>query len=139
MHEFALRTNPDMSMQKANRYIDTALWFFAPRAYVALELAGDVSDPGCDNLVSIESPLSGMHTLNINPNPASTELNISSDKEWLRRIYMFDTFGRLAGTYEDINSPSITLDITHLPSGMYLLQVFVEGVGYTSSKVVIAR
>jgi len=38
VHQVALATNPDMSIEKANHYIDTSLWFFAPRAYVALNL-----------------------------------------------------------------------------------------------------
>lgn len=38
IHDVALATNPDMSIDKANRYIDTALWFFSPRAFTALKL-----------------------------------------------------------------------------------------------------
>jgi hypothetical protein len=38
LHQAGLGTNPDMSMEKANAYIDTAVWFFAPRAYAALKL-----------------------------------------------------------------------------------------------------
>src|SRR4030095_74138 len=38
IHSQAIVTNPDMSLDKANRYIDTALWFFSPRAFVALKL-----------------------------------------------------------------------------------------------------
>lgn len=38
IHDVALSTNPDMSIDKANRYIDTALQFFAPRAYAAMKL-----------------------------------------------------------------------------------------------------
>ena len=54
IHQVALSTNPDMSIDKANRYIDTALWVFSPRAYTALKLnellcascEGVVPDPG---------------------------------------------------------------------------------------------
>ena len=38
IHSQSIVTNPDMSIEKANRYIDTALWFFSPRAHVALKL-----------------------------------------------------------------------------------------------------
>jgi hypothetical protein len=38
LHEAGLATNPDMSLDKANAHIDTAIWFFAPRAYAALKL-----------------------------------------------------------------------------------------------------
>ncbi len=47
--QVALATNPDMSLDKANRYIDTALWFFSPRAYAALTLNDLVCN--CDNVV----------------------------------------------------------------------------------------
>ena len=57
IHDVALATNPDMSIDKANRYIDTVLWFFSPRAYIALKLGdlvcsceGVVPDP---NIVMI--------------------------------------------------------------------------------------
>ena len=38
IHEVGLATNPDMSLEKSNAYLDTALWFFAPRACAALQL-----------------------------------------------------------------------------------------------------
>jgi len=36
INDVAKVTNPDMSLDKANRYIDTSLWFFSPRAYEVL-------------------------------------------------------------------------------------------------------
>ena len=38
-HQASSATNPDMSMEKADAYIDTLVRFFAPRAYAALALA----------------------------------------------------------------------------------------------------
>jgi hypothetical protein len=38
IHSNAIVTNPDMSIEKADNFIDTALWFFAPRSFVALKL-----------------------------------------------------------------------------------------------------
>jgi hypothetical protein len=80
IHQVALATNPDMSLDKANRYIDTSLWFFSPRAYIALNLGdlvcsctGAVPDPsiihdfecqrnfnfgaGADRLMTIDNSL----------------------------------------------------------------------------------
>lgn len=45
---YAKLTNPDMSMEKANAYMDTAIWFFAPRAYNALKLGGVICN--CDHV-----------------------------------------------------------------------------------------
>src|SRR5690606_19796187 len=49
IHQVALATNPDMSLDKANRYIDTSLLFFAPRAYTTLKLNEVVCS--CDNII----------------------------------------------------------------------------------------
>ncbi len=38
IHDIAIASNPQMGFDKANRYIDTALWFFSPRAFAALKL-----------------------------------------------------------------------------------------------------
>src|SRR5687768_12222049 len=38
IHSQAILTNPGMGFEKADRYIDTALWFFSPRAFTALKL-----------------------------------------------------------------------------------------------------
>jgi hypothetical protein len=48
IHVAAIATNPDMSLDKANRYIDTAMWYFAPRAYEALKLGEVVCS--CDGI-----------------------------------------------------------------------------------------
>jgi hypothetical protein len=49
LHDVAIVTNPDMGFDKANRYIDTSLWFFSPRAYTALKLGELVCS--CENVV----------------------------------------------------------------------------------------
>ncbi|HLF64921.1 MAG TPA: hypothetical protein VI603_14250 [Saprospiraceae bacterium] len=49
IHDAAIATNPDMSLDKANRYIDTAMWYFAPRAYAALKLGEVVCS--CDGII----------------------------------------------------------------------------------------
>ncbi|MEO5907075.1 MAG: T9SS type A sorting domain-containing protein, partial [Saprospiraceae bacterium] len=49
IHSNAISTNPDMSIEKANRYIDTALVFFSPRAFTALKLNEAVCS--CDEVV----------------------------------------------------------------------------------------
>ncbi|MBK9984049.1 MAG: T9SS type A sorting domain-containing protein [Saprospiraceae bacterium] len=61
IHEVALATNPDMSIEKANHYIDTALWFFSPRSYAALKLnevvcscVGVVPDPNINMVNDFE-------------------------------------------------------------------------------------
>src|SRR5688572_940423 len=38
IHSQAILTNPGMGFEKADRYIDTALWFFSPRSFTALKL-----------------------------------------------------------------------------------------------------
>lgn len=50
IHSNAILTNPDMGFEKANRYIDTALWFFSPRAFTALRLNELVCN--CENVAA---------------------------------------------------------------------------------------
>jgi hypothetical protein len=48
IHDCSSATNPDMSIDKANAYIDTALAIFVPRSYVALKLGEVVCS--CDGI-----------------------------------------------------------------------------------------
>ena len=88
VHEVALATNPDMSMEKANRYIDTSLWFFAPRAFTALNLNAWICS--CDGVAFDPQVIqdfecqrnanfgAGADKLMIIDNPDATDPNTSS-------------------------------------------------------------
>ncbi len=90
IHDVGLITNPDMSIDKANRYIDTSLWFFSPRAYTALNLGdlvcsceGVVPDPSIVMINDFECQRNygfgaGIDRLMIMDNPLSAGINTSA-------------------------------------------------------------
>ncbi len=87
INDVAISTNPDMSLDKANRYIDTALWFFSPRSYAALKLGslvcscvGVVTDPYLVDDFECQQPYTfsaGGDKLDIINNPLKTAENNS--------------------------------------------------------------
>jgi len=87
IHDVAISTNPDMSLEKANHYIDTALWFFSPRSYAALKLGalvcscnGIITDPHLVDDFECQQPYafnSGADRLCIVNNPQSDAKNNS--------------------------------------------------------------
>ncbi|MEX2591101.1 MAG: alpha/beta hydrolase, partial [Chitinophagales bacterium] len=77
-HESALQSNPDMSREKALRYIDTIQWYLQPRAVLALDL--DTTTTYKDSLAGIPDPTTvvGLKdiplkevNMRLYPNPAS--------------------------------------------------------------------
>ena len=97
IHDVAIATNPDMGFDKANRYIDTALWFFSPRSFVALKLndlvcscEGVVPDPSINLLTDFEcqrnySFNTGIERLMVMDNPSPDGANNSSKAKGLTR------------------------------------------------------
>lgn len=59
------------------------------------------------------------------PNPASNNLNIESQKS-IYKIKIFDISGKMIQTFIS-NFQSQTIDISHLPNGIYVLQVDDSG------------
>jgi hypothetical protein len=70
----------------------------------------------------------------IYPNPTGGELRIVSGKLKINNIEIFDVYGRSLLTHTSLMSPETTIDISHLPSGMYFVKIFTE-VGEVVKKV----
>jgi len=130
-HEFDLMQNPDMSMEKANRYIDTALWFFAPRACVALNLKG------CGT-VSVQNLDEAEFDFTIAPNPTSGEVRLSIEgDEQLTKIVLFDMLGKQVKSFKNVNDQTFVFDVSDLTPGIYGIRAEVGKKGYLSSKIVV--
>ena len=134
IHEAGLATNPDMSLEKANAHIDTALWFFSPRACVTLGLGdcGDITS-GLDDLVESE------YEFTIAPNPAANEALISvNDNERITNIVVFDMFGRVVLSKTNVNEYVYRIDVNDLPAGMYGIRASVgNNKGFLSGKLMV--
>ena len=127
IHEAGLATNPDMSLMKANNYIDTALWYFSPRSAQALGLLSNT-----DDLDEAE------FNFNMAPNPTVGEVRVSIEgNDNISRIAVFDMLGKMVKVENNINATTHVMDLSGLPTGIYGVRVEIGNLGYLSSKLMI--
>lgn len=69
-----------------------------------------------DNIQDISSA-----NVNIYPNPSNGNVNITSEKEFIA-CRLYDIHGNLLIT-NDLSDKNATIDITHLPSGIYIIKI----------------
>lgn len=111
-----LAQNPDMSADKARRYIDTIIGYFAPRAFAVLNLGTFVSTPD----LLIDSQVG----LKIMPNPITSYTNILTSPEYkMKGIIIYDLNGRAVRSIKSINNNQYTLQRGDLGNGVYYLQI----------------
>ncbi|MBK9257646.1 MAG: T9SS type A sorting domain-containing protein [Saprospiraceae bacterium] len=126
-----LLSNPDMSPEKARRYIDSIITFVAPRACIGLDLP-------CKELVvsSVKDLTDTDVQLNMSPNPAATFVNISVNETTpIKSISVFDITGRNMRTFSNINQSTYQLQRGDLKDGIYIIQMSFEK-GVLSKKVI---
>ncbi|MCF8246600.1 MAG: T9SS type A sorting domain-containing protein [Saprospiraceae bacterium] len=131
-HVLNWMSQQDMSATKGRTYADSIIGYFAPRAYVALDLASNTC---------VSSVKDKYNTANINltvfPNPANEEVNfISESKEKILGFELYDMSGRLLKSQSDINSNYYTMKREKLPTGIFIAKLrFKEGL--LSRKIVL--
>ena len=116
-----LQTNPHMSREKAELYIDTILAFVLPRLYQCMDLCiVGTNDP-------IESDDTGIMTY---PNPAFNEVFIGTNKAYpIRSISVYDIHGSFVEKYDGINFNYFHLPVDRLIPGQYVLKFqFDQGI-----------
>ncbi|WP_460219492.1 T9SS type A sorting domain-containing protein [Psychroserpens sp. MEBiC05023] len=57
------------------------------------------------------------------PNPASTKVNLKVEKKFFKRIYLFDSFGRIIIRLDNFHNENIEFDISYLNQGVYFIAV----------------
>jgi len=119
LHLSGLQTNPNMSVEQGNAYLDTMFMHFAPRACLALNL-------GC--LVSSIQELKPIDVgLKVYPNPLVTETLIAvNPDETIEKVYLYNVEGRLVQAVTNVDSNQYTIRRNNLPSGSYFAKIFVE-------------
>ncbi len=82
-----------------------------------------------------ECPESAME---LYPNPTDNVLHVSVTDGEIARVEMFDAFGRITmvGTLASPPSPTYTVDLSSLPSGVYVLRITLRDGGVRTMKVV---
>ncbi len=115
-------TNPDMTTEKAHRYIDSIFAYVLPRLYSALDLADLTSTK---DLIEIEQIDMVMY-----PNPATSEVFIGVRDDYpIRNISVYDLKGALIEVHSGIDFNYYNLNVSHFPSGQYILRFeFDEGI-----------
>jgi len=80
-----------------------------------------------DNVLSIEDQIL-TNGLDIYPNPSSNNINVSGAASLaLERMEIFDITGKLIFSQKlNVSSPINTIDISTMPSGLYLMTVYSE-------------
>ena len=113
-HASGLLTNPDMSFEKAMIFADTILGYFAPRAYVALNLA---------ELVSTKETRLSETEIKVMPNPAthSTLIATTSSKP-IRDVMVIDVNGRIVDSYRNVDNQYFTVHRGNKAPGVYFIQ-----------------
>ncbi|MDR2980370.1 MAG: T9SS type A sorting domain-containing protein, partial [Bacteroidales bacterium] len=84
-----------------------------------------------------ESP-AGNAALRIYPNPTTGELRIENEELKIKNVEIFDIYGKNMGLSMDpsVHSSTITIDLSPLPAGIYLVKAMDEKGGVSVGKVV---
>mgnify|MGYP002397221684 CR=1 FL=1 len=121
LHQNALATNPDMSAEKGNRYLDSIFAYAMPRACLSFGLS-ECLTVGTEDVIH---PISV--DLKLFPNPAVDQLTIQTDLEHpIREVHLFDLGGRLVRSDFNINTATYQLRREHLPSGLYFAKIKLD-------------
>ncbi len=94
---------------------------------------GPLLDPVESIVLSVENPRSEI-ALNVFPNPSTGNITLESESP-LQRISVFDAMGRLVFRESVQNKTAHQLNLSHLPKGLYLLQI--SGGGFEKTEKVV--
>ncbi|MBK7426110.1 MAG: T9SS type A sorting domain-containing protein [Saprospiraceae bacterium] len=120
-----LMTNPDMSFAKAMLYADSIIGYFAPRAYVVLNLATSV-----DETILPDAELKAM------PNPAHSEILVATTSaEPIREITLMDVNGKVVKSYRNVDNQYFTVHRNDLSAGVYMLHARLDK-GVITKKII---
>ena len=128
LHLDGLETNPDMSAEKGNRYLDTIFMVVTPRAYYAFGL--DSTSTSIPDLTKYEVGLS----LAPNPSQGLVEVNTAIDSP-MHRIIIRDISGRVMLIQNRIQTNYLRLNHTDITPGLYFMEIHFEK-GKVTEKVV---
>jgi subtilisin family serine protease len=124
----------------AKQYIDYEISGCIINCYyvkaVVNELVSAASNEDCAGFVGIKE---FNNNLKVYPNPASGEITVTSDELQVTSIDIYDVYGKNVSSHHLILASSHQINVSHLPSGNYVLSVsYVDGLT-ENVKVVISR
>lgn len=121
-------TNPDMSKEKALRYIDTLMAYVTPRAFYAFANAGPSSTEELLDNSRVQ--------LEAFPNPAADYVVFKSNQEFpIEDIAIYNLEGRLMKVVMGVNNHQYEFQRKDLPPGLYVAKLKFED-GVLSKKII---
>ena len=85
--------------------------------------------------VGIETITNDELRITVFPNPANEQLTINNEQLIINNVEIFDVMGRPVVGSNLCVRPATTIDISHLPSGVYFVKIYTEN-GVVTQKVV---
>ncbi|MBX2815776.1 MAG: T9SS type A sorting domain-containing protein, partial [Saprospiraceae bacterium] len=128
LHLTGLLTNPMMSAERGNTYLDTVFMVVAPRAYYAMGL----------NETTTSAPLltEAEVQLQVSPVPSNGRIELRSTLATpMQGLRVVDLNGAVIMQRNNINTDYIGLDHSAVPPGIYVLDVYFK-TGRVAKKVV---
>jgi len=129
LHADGLLLNSDMSKEKATAYIDTIIDYFAPRAFLALNLMATSTN---DVLTAAEVGFE------MGPNPMRDYMTITTAPDQpMLDVAVYNMSGKLIKGSMGVNNNQYQLSRTpQMTPGMYVLQVRFKD-GFVSKKIML--
>ena len=120
----SLENNPDMSEAKSNAYLDTMVMYMAPRLVHTMIASIDEN-----NQMLLENTF-------IYPNPTSDGITIRVDGFRMNAVEIYNLNGALVADQSNLNTGRMTMNVNHLPTGLYVVRVLTDE-GYTTRKLTV--
>lgn len=117
IHGGGLLSNPDMSAAKGRTYLDTIINYFSPRMMRVMQI-------GNWEALSVNENVSN-NKLNVYPNPANGNVNITLGNVTMNTIQIFDISGKLVKSVSNAGN-NFTFNTNELNNGLYLVRVQTE-------------
>ncbi len=125
-HDTSNVVHKDMSFAKAMLFADTILGYFAPRAYVALDLGS----------TSVKETRLQDHAVSVMPNPAQDYILLhAADEALIREVYVRDLTGQIVRSYRNVGNSYFSVNRNGLPAGFYFLDCRLDK-GMVTKRVV---
>lgn len=112
-------SNCDTNSVEASAYLDTIVWYFAPRAAGILDLVSSIEE-----IIPAEDV-----QLKVSPNPASDHVLFETAAEFpIEDLFLYNLDGKYVGGKFGIHNNQFRLERKNLPPGLYIAKLrFKDG------------
>jgi len=129
IHNSGVDGNQNMSPAKARRYIDTIMWYSAPRIAVALNLPGN-EFVGINNNTVINT-----NDIALYPNPVSENFTITVTNQNVQSVTLVDINGKTIQKWSNLNADNAVISRGAIAAGTYIVKIKTTK-GETSRQVI---